>query len=700
MNYGINAIPFAVLTTCTILNTFSQAGTAARMLTPPPPAVVIERPATDVPAGPDLSAAATQYSIGDPLPEEQLYIEFINRARANPIAEATLFASTSDQAILDAYDFFNVDLGLMQAQFATILPAPPLAPNALLRNAAIRHSTDMSSHDFQQHTGSDGSTPGTRVRDAGYIYSSVGENIFAYAESVFQGHAGFEVDWGRLEDGAIGGIQNPPGHRNAIHNRNFREIGVGVLFEDLDTTAVGPQLVTQNFGISQSNRPFITGVAYYDLNGNSFYDMGEGIGGVTVNVSGTTTQGITSRSGGYAVPVAGNGIYTVTFSTPGLNDSVQQVTVANAENRKVDFRPTYTPPTISGSTSPQINTQNAYSISPVGGATAYQFRSYQLTPATVEGAENGAANVTANISGNFSLAQSRTKFSGSSAFNLLTVAQPDVREQSFVLNARYVVDGSTTLRFRSRLGWATSTTSALVQVSTDDGLTWQEVYRQPGTSSSGESTFQARTVNLSPFNGSTIRLRFALLPTGPNFIGPQDDETGWFIDDIWMDGAHQIIDAQESGVLQTPNFTFQPTAEADFVLQARARTGHDFLPWGPPLNVRSVQQSTTPPTIQVSSFAVANGTATIEVDLLSGSAPAAWTLESKTNLDGNWSTASTSVEVVSPTRVRFNVPAAQPHQFFRVVASSGGTTTATGVVRSAHSALQMNRRLFSGGTRF
>ena len=82
----------------------------------------------------------------------------INRARANPVAEATLFALTTDPQVLQAYDFFNVDLALMQAQFATILPAPPVAPNALLRNAAIRHSTDMLSQSFQGHTGTDGST--------------------------------------------------------------------------------------------------------------------------------------------------------------------------------------------------------------------------------------------------------------------------------------------------------------------------------------------------------------------------------------------------------------------------------------------------------------------------------------------------------------------------------------------------------------
>ena len=35
------------------------------------------------------AAAAVPYSVGDPTPEEQLYIELINRARANPAATRT-----------------------------------------------------------------------------------------------------------------------------------------------------------------------------------------------------------------------------------------------------------------------------------------------------------------------------------------------------------------------------------------------------------------------------------------------------------------------------------------------------------------------------------------------------------------------------------------------------------------------------------
>jgi len=55
----------------------------------------------------------------------------------------------------------------------------PLAWNCKLEAAALRHSKDMAEQDFFSHTGSDGSTVGTRTTQAGYSWSRVGENIAA-----------------------------------------------------------------------------------------------------------------------------------------------------------------------------------------------------------------------------------------------------------------------------------------------------------------------------------------------------------------------------------------------------------------------------------------------------------------------------------------------------------------------------------------
>jgi uncharacterized protein YkwD len=56
--------------------------------------------------------------------------------------------------------------------------APPLAlgPSTLER-AATEHSRDMANHNYMDHTGRDGSTPGDRVTRSGYKWRAVGENL-------------------------------------------------------------------------------------------------------------------------------------------------------------------------------------------------------------------------------------------------------------------------------------------------------------------------------------------------------------------------------------------------------------------------------------------------------------------------------------------------------------------------------------------
>ena len=178
-----------------------------------------------------------------------------------------------DPQVVNAYSLFKVDLVLMQSEFSTNPPAPPLAMNAQLLAAARWHSGDMFTNQYQGHYQTNGTSvldPGGRISATGYSWQTYGENVYAYAKSVFYGYAGFDVDWGVAPPT---GMQNPPGHRNNIHDSRFREAGIGVV--DGMNGSVGPQLVTQDFATSQTATPLISGVVYHDLNGNGFYDVGE-----------------------------------------------------------------------------------------------------------------------------------------------------------------------------------------------------------------------------------------------------------------------------------------------------------------------------------------------------------------------------------------------------------------------------------------
>ena len=97
--------------------------------------------------------------------------------------------SAEEQSMLNAVNAFRAgtrDCG-SRGVFA---PAPALSWNCELEVAARGHSADMANNNFFSHTGSDGSTLGSRATAAGYNWSSLGENIaagYSSVSSVMQG---------------------------------------------------------------------------------------------------------------------------------------------------------------------------------------------------------------------------------------------------------------------------------------------------------------------------------------------------------------------------------------------------------------------------------------------------------------------------------------------------------------------------------
>lgn len=93
-------------------------------------------------------------------------------------------------------------------------PAPALAWNDLLTQAAAGHSQDMMANNFFSHTGFNGSTLGQRVTAAGYNWSSVGENIAAGQASI---------------NSVVDGWIASPGHCANIMNPAFAHVGVACI---------------------------------------------------------------------------------------------------------------------------------------------------------------------------------------------------------------------------------------------------------------------------------------------------------------------------------------------------------------------------------------------------------------------------------------------------------------------------------------
>lgn len=511
--------------------------------------------------------AQSLYDFGNPGSEEQLYLELINRARANPPAEGARLAATSNPDILSAYSYFGVNLQMMRGELDQISAAPPLAPNAKLTSAARSHSQWMFNTKIQAHNETNPSnTPFSRISDTGYNYMTAGENIYAYADSVEFGHAGFEVDWGA----GTGGMQNGRGHRMNIHNPNYREIGVGVVVGT--NGSIGPQLVTQDFASRFSNPTLATGVAYYDLNSNNFYDMGEGISGLTVNVSGASDYCITAAGGGWTVPVPGvSASRTVTFSGLGMNQGIG-LTVTGDANAKADLKLAYTPPVITSAAQAEMGGAHTLEFTSVGGATGYKCSLANVVAASPENCENDAG-ITKSTTGSYAVVQTTVKQQGSAAFHLMNST---ASSQWIELKTSFTGGASSSLTFQSRLRAATTSEHFKVQVREEGAATWQSVYDQTGTNGWGESSFSLRSASLGVMAGKHFRVRFLLeFPPGGGYFSNTNSEFGWYIDAINFSEVSSL-GVIASATIAGNTWSFTPVVGSYAVSVVPVISGRDF----------------------------------------------------------------------------------------------------------------------------
>lgn len=248
---------------------------------------------------------------------EQQLVWLMNRARANPLAEGNFLAATGDPGTIDAISYFSVDIARMKQEFAAIPARPPAVFDRRLYEASRQHSEYMISLDTQTHDGQ-----AEQVVQSGYDYLSVRLNIFAYAENAVHCHAGLNIDYGGPP--SEGGMQAGRGHRLAIMAADqtvpvFSSVGFAVVPENNASTEVGPLVFSGAYAAAQENdtdsfNRFVTGTVWNDANKNAFYDSGEGLANVRVELDRGGWYAVTGAAGGYAIPVTAAGTYRIFFS--------------------------------------------------------------------------------------------------------------------------------------------------------------------------------------------------------------------------------------------------------------------------------------------------------------------------------------------------------------------------------------------------
>jgi N-acetylneuraminic acid mutarotase/uncharacterized protein YkwD len=283
-----------------------------------------------VPSGYQPTAAETQF------------LELLNNARANPAA-------------------YGASIGV---DLSYIAPSPPLTFDTRLIQAARDHSQDMNDRQYFDHYTPEGIGPDTRVTNAGYPGTFTGESL--------DGGPALPAD--ALKDLIIDAGVPDLGHRNHLLGYGpynpigfQQQVGVGIVFGNgpyhyyytIDTGSLDFSDDLVNYSPS-----FLTGVVYSDDNGNGKYDIGEGLGGVTLSVNGVA-MATTWDTGGYSIPLA-PGTYTVTASGGGLYSPVTQTVTIGATNVRLNF----TPPFLTGVVYSDENANGKYDIGEgLGGVT-------------------------------------------------------------------------------------------------------------------------------------------------------------------------------------------------------------------------------------------------------------------------------------------------------------------------------------------
>src|SRR5207244_1134617 len=111
------------------------------------------------------------------------------------------------------------------------------------------------------------------------------------------------------------------------------------------------------------------------------------------------------------------------------------------------------------------------------------------------GAENGLTDFTTDTSSGYDVVVSSPRASGAFAFHLAHL--DPAADQKLTLMRVLLPGANGQMQFKSRLGVASSTQVAKVQLSVDQGNSWQDVYTQPGAYSPSqpnqEMTFTTRS---------------------------------------------------------------------------------------------------------------------------------------------------------------------------------------------------------------
>jgi hypothetical protein len=329
----------------------------------------------------------------------------------------------------------------------------------------------------------------------------------------------------------------------------------------------------------------------------------------------------------------------------------------------------YVPTVISGTNRSTVNETNPYSCTPSANpnTTGYQWIAARCTNGNFsDNALEGMANFTISPVPVYPVITNPPVGSGK-CFHL-THASP--APQLLQFTEILFPSASTSLAFKSHLGYATTNEVARVQVSTN-GSAWEDIYAETGTEGSGQAAFVAHSLSLSNCAGQITYVRFDYDYLGGACYSQTSADAGWCLESIVMTNAGQLAGFTTNDTVST-NFNFAPAGTGNWILEARGIlfSNDQFgLDWSPAIQLAAVN----PPdiTTQPASLALSSGGTEAFTVGVSGSGPFTWQwLFNGANLWG----------ATSSTLTLNNIQASEAGAYAVVVSAPSGSVTSSNAV--------------------
>lgn len=236
---------------------------------------------------------------------------------------------------------------------------PPLALNLSLVESARWHSQDMEALSYFGHQRPapylqhpnwmarhkwKGTSPASAyplvtswTDDANYIESLAG--IWSSAPISYSAADALEA---LIRDTYLVGQGQPPGHRihllglNAF-NAAFREVGTGYIEGAGQSGYAYGAYWAIHTGRRNTDPVWLMGVVYDDANGNGRFDQGEGLSGVTVSATGSTTNSVQTGTAGLYMMQVSAGTTNLSCSGGGFSGTATRSITVGTANLEVDF---------------------------------------------------------------------------------------------------------------------------------------------------------------------------------------------------------------------------------------------------------------------------------------------------------------------------------------------------------------------------